>query len=174
MEGKFPEVVFEITSPSTEDVDLGHKVRRYARLAVQEYYIFDPASELEPPFRAYAAVGGRLEPRDLLPSDGAASSLLGLEFRPIDAVLRAIDPATGSPLVVPDEARATWFAELEARQAVEAQLADTAAQRAGTKARLASDAAARQTAETALQNALGDLARLRASQGRAATSGDQA
>ena len=166
VEGTFPEVVFEVTSPSTEDVDLGHKVHLYARLGVQEYYIFDPSGELQPPFRAYGAVEGQLEPLDLLPSGGVASALLGLEIRPIDAVLRAIDPATGRPLIVPDEARAAWRAELEAREAVEARLADA-------EARLASEAAARQTAEASLQDAMAELARLRAAQGRGATTEDR-
>jgi Uma2 family endonuclease len=44
-DGRAPDVIIELTSPSTEHVDRGDKMRIYAKLLhVAEYYIFDPFS----------------------------------------------------------------------------------------------------------------------------------
>jgi hypothetical protein len=62
-EGKGPEVVFEVSSKTTRHVDLGKKMRLYAELGVQEYFIYDPTSEyLDPPLFAYELVGGGYVP----------------------------------------------------------------------------------------------------------------
>ena len=60
LEGKFPEVVVEIASPSTEQRDIGEKLARYGALGAREYYIHDPARRLQPAFRGYRAAGGAL------------------------------------------------------------------------------------------------------------------
>jgi len=48
-DGKTPDVIIELTSPTTVAVDRGEKMRIYARLLrVAEYYLFDPyTAELE-------------------------------------------------------------------------------------------------------------------------------
>jgi Uma2 family endonuclease len=58
--GKTPDVVIELTSPTTEHVDRSDKMRIYARvLRVAEYFVFDPFSgvlegyELDAPHGAY-------------------------------------------------------------------------------------------------------------------------
>ena len=56
--GKFPDIVFEITSPSIQEEDMGAKVRLYGALGVREYYLYDPAWGLEPALRAYRRRGG--------------------------------------------------------------------------------------------------------------------
>jgi len=62
-EGKGPEVVFEVSSKTTRRVDFGKKMRLYAELGVQEYFIYDPTSEyLDPPLAAYELVGGGYVP----------------------------------------------------------------------------------------------------------------
>jgi Uma2 family endonuclease len=62
-EGKGPEVVFEISSKTMRHVDFGKKMRLYAELGVQEYFIYDPTSEyLDPPLFAYELVGGGYVP----------------------------------------------------------------------------------------------------------------
>lgn len=62
-EGKGPEVVFEVSSKTTRRVDFGKKMRLYAELGVQEYFIYDPTSEyLDPPLVAYELVGGGYVP----------------------------------------------------------------------------------------------------------------
>jgi Uma2 family endonuclease len=58
-EGKGPEVVFEVSSKSTRRVDFGKKMRLYAELGVQEYFIYDPTTkDFDPPLVAYELVGG--------------------------------------------------------------------------------------------------------------------
>jgi len=62
-EGKGPEVVFEVSSKTTRRADFGKKMRLYAELGVQEYFIYDPTSEyLDPPLVAYELVGGGYVP----------------------------------------------------------------------------------------------------------------
>ena len=55
IEGKFPDIVCEVTSPSTQDDDLTTKVRLYEQLGAREYYIYDPEQEMQPPFLGYHA-----------------------------------------------------------------------------------------------------------------------
>ena len=66
LEGKFPEVVVEIASPSTQQRDIGEKRARYGARGAREYYIHDPARRLQPAFRGYRAARGALA----LNSDG--------------------------------------------------------------------------------------------------------
>jgi Uma2 family endonuclease len=61
-DGRGPDVVIELTSPSTEHVDRGEKMRIYAKLLhVAEYFLFDPFTarlegfELYPTTRTYRA-----------------------------------------------------------------------------------------------------------------------
>lgn len=61
-EGHAPQVVFEISSKTTRD-DLGVKMRLYAQLGVEEYYLYDPTGDyLEPPLAAFRLVGGGFVP----------------------------------------------------------------------------------------------------------------
>lgn len=62
-EEKGPEVVFEVSTKTTRRVDFGKKMRLYAELGVQEYFIYDPTGEyLDPPLFAYELVGGGYVP----------------------------------------------------------------------------------------------------------------
>jgi len=102
--------VFEITSPSTQAHDLSEgprgKRRLYAELGAQEYYIYDPQQEMDPPFLGFALSEGRMEPLPVLASGEIASPLLGTELRPMTIPqmewraagvwLRVIDPRTGN------------------------------------------------------------------------------
>ncbi len=117
VEGKFPDIVFEITSPSTEGVDVsagpGGKRRLYAVQGAREYYIYDPQQEMDPVFRGYELREGRMEPLPLLGGSGIYSPLLGAELRPLAVAqserrpagvwLRVIDPASGQPVPTMDE-----------------------------------------------------------------------
>ena len=115
IEGKAPDIVFEITSPSTQrtDVSAGPRGKRtlYAQLGVREYYVYDPQRVMVPPLRAYTLTQGRLEEASLLPNGGAWSGLLGAELRAEVSIewerpgtyLRVIDPTTGAPIHVGEE-----------------------------------------------------------------------
>jgi len=190
VEGKAPDIVFEITSPSTQrkDVSTGPrgKVTLYGQLGVREYYVYDPQLVMWPQLRAFALRQGRLEKAPLLPSGGAWSALLHTELRaafvaatewePSGIYLRVIDPATGAPIRVGDEelqdARCAAQEQVAALQqdyravqeratAVEEQLTESELARlAAEQARLAADERARRAEE--------ELARLRAAHERLA------
>ncbi|HWE62691.1 MAG TPA: Uma2 family endonuclease [Chloroflexota bacterium] len=139
--GLFPQVAFEITSDSTVKEDLGSKRALYARLGVEEYYVFDPAGELRPAFQCFWRQDGHLLPVPV--SDQRLySPLLELELRVVDSWLRVIDPATGLPIPTPEEERQAHWAAEQARLVAEQarQEAESARQEAEERAvRLAAE-----------------------------------
>jgi len=118
-EDKAPDVVFELTSRSTRQEDLGSKKGIYEMLGVEEYFIFDPFGEhLEPRlvgFRLAEWGYRRIEEEPLV------SQVLQLELRMESSRggsgrgLRLIDPTTGKKLLTPLEAQ-------EARRQAEAEV----------------------------------------------------
>jgi len=180
VEGKFPDIVFEITSPSTQAHDLSEgprgKRRLYAALGAQEYYIYDPQQVMVPPLLGYESRGGRMEPLAALAGGGVWSPLLGTELRPLAMAriewrpagvwLRVIDPRTGEPIPVAEEehhelqaTREQLTVEERARLAAERRAADEERARlAADQARLAADQRAEQ-AEAELQTLHALLAR---------------
>jgi Uma2 family endonuclease len=189
VEGKFPEVVLEIASISTQNTDITKKVSLYDRLGALEYYIYDPAGRLRPAYRGFVRQGGQLVRVPNRTGKRIVSPLLGLELRVVDGWLRVINPTTGLPYPSPQEQHAHLLATErrawqeaerrkeaeEARQAAEARVSEEAAARQAAEARALDaearateealarqeEARARQAAETALQAALAELARLR-------------
>jgi len=147
--GLFLQVVFEITSESTVKTDLGSKRSLYARLGVQEYYVYDPASDLRPPFQCFWRQGYRLLPVPV-PNNSIFSPALGLELRVVGSWLRVIDPATGLPYLTPEEERQAHLAAEQAR--IEAE---TLAEQEAAARRAAEERATRLEAE--LQKALARL-----------------
>ncbi len=166
IEGPFPHVVFEITSPSTEAQDLsdrpGGKRRLYAELGAQEYYVYDPQGEMNPPFRGFALSEGRMEPLPYTPLGGIESPLLETELRPMPIPrlviphvelrpagvwLRVIDPRTGEPIPIPEEERVALLA--------------TQARLDSTQERLAAEEVARLAAEDRAMSAETELRLLR-------------
>jgi Uma2 family endonuclease len=98
-EGKAPCFVLEITSKSTRDEDLSKKKLVYARLGVEEYFLFDPRGEyLEPQLQGFRLSRGKYQP--IAPaSDGSlVSRSLSVSFRPDGEALRPSDVATGRAL----------------------------------------------------------------------------
>jgi Uma2 family endonuclease len=167
VEGKFPEVVFEIASPSTRNRDIREKVALYADLGAREYYIFDPAEALAPAFRGYRLQGGRA---DRLPNPtgrSIVSPLLDLELRVVDGWLRLIDPETDAPYLLPLEALARAKQDTLARQdaerraaAAEARMAEAQARIAAAEARAAEERRRAEEAEARTQELLAKLAAL--------------
>lgn len=148
---KFPDIVFEITSPSTVGEDLGRKVGLYQRLGTREY---DPAQELQPPLRAYDRVGERLVSQALLPGSAVWSPLLGAELRVVGQWLRLIDPQTGDPVPTAEE-------DYETLQATRVRVEQERLRAEEEAARAQAERARAEAAEQALQAALAELARLR-------------
>jgi Uma2 family endonuclease len=161
VEGKFPEIVFEISSESTMREDVGPRERDkpalYARLGAREYYIYDPQGDLQPAFQGYHRQGEGWVPAPVLPSGGLWSPLLGAALRPLPlgeigqrpagTWLRVIDSQTGEPIPVAEE---QVLREEQARLAAEA-LAQAAEERvqAEGRARLAAEALAQAAEEHA-------------------------
>ena len=116
VEGKAPDVVFELTSESTRWEDVGAKRGIYEWLGVQEYFLFDPLGDyLDPPLWGYRLQeGGYVR----IHEEPMHSQVLGLELRVEDGWLRLYDPATGERLLTPEEAQeARRQAERRAREA---------------------------------------------------------
>ena len=84
-EGKPPDFVLEVASPSTAGKDAQHKVGEYASLGVREYWRLDPAGELmAKPLEGYVARAGGYEPVSAVALAGRVwlwSEVLGLELR---------------------------------------------------------------------------------------------
>jgi Uma2 family endonuclease len=118
-EGKAPDVVFELTSASTRQVDLGPKKGMYEMLGVREYFLFDPLEEyLKPSLQGY-----RLEERGYRWMEGETltSDVLGLELRVEEGWLRLYERETGQRLPTPAEvAKARRQAEARAEQEAQA------------------------------------------------------
>jgi len=151
-EGKAPDVVFELTSPTTKTEDLGTKRYIYASLGVREYFLFDPYAEaLRPALRGY-----RLDGSEYMPMMGTPfrSEVLGVDLRVEDDELRLYDSQTGERLRTPEETEAEHRMEKAARRS-----AETARRIAEEKT--AQELAARKAAETKAAAAEAELARLR-------------
>ena len=103
-EGKAPDFVLEVASPSTQENDAEHKAREYARIGVREYWRLDPqGSLLESPLVGYELSAGQYEPLQPVEGTGRGGALrsrvLGLEWRSErqarGTVLVFVDPRTG-------------------------------------------------------------------------------
>lgn len=159
---KFPDVIFEILTESTQDEDLGHKVELYGRLGAREYYIYDPEQRLDPPLRAFHRQESRLAPVALPPDLRVYSAALDADLRVVGRWLRLIDPRTGRPVPFPQEYHeALLLAEQEAQQ--QAQARRDAEHRAvqEAQARLAAEEHAQRT-QAQLEAALEQLRRFEA------------
>jgi len=161
-EGKAPDIVFEIASPSTwrQDVSTAPrgKLTLYGQLGVREYYVYNPTALAPPHLRAFVRrdEGAALEEARLLPNGGVWSVLLGAELRPAWAsgtawesagtYLRVIDPVTGAPIRVGDEVRQDYQA---AREQVAALQGDNQAAREQVAALQRDNQAAREQVQAA-------------------------
>ncbi|HRI57700.1 MAG: Uma2 family endonuclease [Anaerolinea sp.] len=179
-EGQGPKVVFEVTSKTTQREDQLHKMGLYARLGVEEYYLYDPTADyLDPPLLGYQQAGGGFVP---MPPQNQELVLGGLTFPPEpgeppeyispllglrlaldeENVLRFFDLETGQRLLTDEEARAeaevqTRLAEARVDYAVErAEVAEERAVTAEERAMTAEERAmtAEERAMTAEERAM--------------------
>ena len=119
-QGKPPDFVLEIASPSSRRRDLVTKRAAYANLDIPEYWRFDELAKRRP----RKLSGDRLEgreyrplPTELLPNGVVQgySPVLDLHLRWEEGELRWYDPATGRPIASLAEERARADAEQGAR-----------------------------------------------------------
>ena len=103
-EGKAPDFVLEVASPSTAGYDARYKAGEYARMGVREYWRLDPRGALmETALEGYVATGGRYRPVEAVERPGGVrwlrSGVLGLDLRSrkrdAATVLVFADPRTG-------------------------------------------------------------------------------
>ena len=133
IEGKMPELVVELASPSSARVDLRRKKDLYESLGVLEYLVFDGEGiGWDPPLVAFRRRGQRLEEESVVQPDGSIafrSGVLPLEFRPSGEFLRFFDPQTGAFVPTRKERAATAERERE-RADAERERADAERERA--------------------------------------------
>ncbi|MDE0625377.1 MAG: Uma2 family endonuclease [Bryobacterales bacterium] len=104
-EGKAPDFVLEVASPSTAENDARHKATEYARIGVREYWRLDPKGSLMGrPLEGYAASEGRFGPVEAVEREGRGiwlrSEVLELDLRSLRqdgaTVVVFRDPETGN------------------------------------------------------------------------------
>ncbi|MGL6096598.1 MAG: Uma2 family endonuclease [Fimbriiglobus sp.] len=151
--GRFPTVVFEITSPSTRDEDLTKKLGIYRDVwRVEEYYLFDPRAEyLSPPLQGFRRAAEEFVPMEM--SFGQLwSAALPLCFEPAGTELHVYEQGTNRRIFTPD----VELARDEYARRVEAEQKALAAERKAAAAERARDAA-----ETEIARLTAELAALR-------------
>jgi Uma2 family endonuclease len=161
-DGRTPDVIIELLSESTEQVDRGEKMRVYARLRVPEYFLFDPFTsvfegyELDPRSRSYvrkqADAAGRIR-----------CESLGLFLAPVRGTLWSVE---ASWLRWHDAEGRVFQLGSEAADG-EAELARAAAERARAAAEHAHAEAERANAEAERANAAAERARAEAERANA-------
>ena len=137
-EGKPPDWVLEVASPSTQARDRDEKRHRYAAMGVPEYWLFDPKGDVYPrgmpPLQGLGLVDGEYRPLESRLTDGKRmirSEVLGLDVRGEAKLLRFWDPAKRrdiehSPEIKAARKREATRANREAaaRSAAEARVAE--------------------------------------------------
>ena len=142
-EGKPPDWVLEVASPSTQAKDRDLKRRRYRAMGVREYWLFDPKGDVypqgEPRLQGFELADGEyhaLESRLVAGERVIRSEVLGLDVRVDGELLRFQDATAGRnvrhrPEVEADEKRAQAAAE---RAQAAAEGAESRAERAENRA----------------------------------------
>ncbi|MEM9213270.1 MAG: Uma2 family endonuclease [Cyanobacteria bacterium P01_F01_bin.150] len=142
-DGRYPNLIIELLSDSTADIDRGLKKTLYSdRFGTHEYFWFSPET-LE--FEGYRLSGKQYAPIPTNEQGWRWSEELGLYLGIYNRQLRYFSPE-GELIPTPDEAAdvAVQQAELEAQRAgLEAQRADQEQQRADQERRRADKLAAR-------------------------------
>ena len=148
-EGKAPDFVLEIFSPSTRRKDIAEKPALYRRMGVREYFQFDPDRRTEPRLAGWRFDPGETRALPLVPvasgMHGIHSEALGLHLCHIQpwplahpghesGRLRWHDPATGAFLET--------LAEVEQDRTEARRECDELANRADTAERQAAEEAA--------------------------------
>ena len=140
-EGKPPDWVLEVASPSTQTADRRAKRQRYAEIGVPEYWLFAPKGNVyprgTPRLQGLALVDGRYCPLPSQLADGERmirSEILGLDVYAEGKLLRFRDPTTGSPIRHRPEIKADDERRRAAVERAEARIEQEAAQRKAAEA----------------------------------------
>ena len=103
VEGRVPELVLEVMSPSSVHRDTVEKYELYQSLGVREYWLYDPTEEgvMEPRLRGYVLADGEYRPIEVREADGkhiGVSEVLALEFHANAEWFRFFEPVAGEYL----------------------------------------------------------------------------
>ncbi len=145
-EGKPPDWVLEVASPTTFEYDVGDKKDLYEEIGVGEYWVYDPQGDMhDPRLRGWVLGSAGYQELSDLGRPGVPVALwseaLALELHFDGSDLRAWDPAIPGYLPrIREETRARQAAErrgdiAEAKLEVESLARQAAEQRAETEAR---------------------------------------
>jgi Uma2 family endonuclease len=116
-EGRPPCLIVEVTSDSSRNEDVFEKKALYERLGVEEYVLFDPLQEyLRPALQGFRLVNGRYQPMSIGMDGAILSQTTGVILRIEERGIRAVDAATGVPILSNEEVRAE-LARLRAENA---------------------------------------------------------
>ena len=153
-EGKPPDWVLEVASPSTASKDLDFKRRAYAAMGVPEYWLFDPKGDVfpagQPRLQGLALSDGgyvRLAPRLADGVEMIRSGVLGLDLRAEGEFIRMRDPATREDILHQSELKALAERETARRKDAETHAEREAAWRKSAETRAEREAAQRKGAE---------------------------
>jgi Putative restriction endonuclease len=114
-EGAVPSVVFEMTSKSTKNQDMGAKKTLYEGLGVQEYWLFDPRGEwIEGQLRGY-----RLHDEEYQLITDSRSAPLQLRLQVEGQLIGFYREDTGEKLLIPQELADALGQEKAARRQAE-------------------------------------------------------
>jgi Uma2 family endonuclease len=150
VEGKAPDLVIEVLSPSSvENKDLTAKRDWYRAEGVQEYVVLDPSGDFAPEPRLQAwrlgnrADGGADIHRTSPGEEPLWSELIPFGWRVVDGRVRVVDRASGEVFPWITDVEPQLRREVELRRAAqrEAQEAQEQAQEAQEQARLAQEQA---------------------------------
>ena len=147
-EGKPPDFVLEVVSPSSRKRDEKEKPILYAKMGVPELFLYDPAGKPKPALLGYALREGKYRP---LPAEtfpqgavGVRSEVLGLCLctrppgpEPLDGSLCIYDPAVGEFLPLTHELAEDKRRLAEANRQAEARAEASETRAAQSEARVA-------------------------------------
>jgi Uma2 family endonuclease len=121
VERRSPDVAIETTSRKTKKKDTVTKPELFAKLGIQEYFLFDPTQDyLDPPLQGYRIGDGVYSRIDVAVDGTLLSEELGLRLRFEKGQLEFYRIDTGERLLTAAERAAK---EAEGRAAAEAELA---------------------------------------------------
>ena len=151
-ENPVPDLVMEMLSDSTSEVDVGSKWRTYEHVGVRECFLFDPEGfELSTPLAGYRLRGGRYRPVRANAAGRLPSRALDLELHVQGGELRFRDSVSGEDLKTYDAAEdgrvaAEQGRAAEKRRADEAEQGRLAEKRRADEQKARADAAERELA----------------------------
>ncbi len=133
-QGKPPDFVLEIASPTTGRNDYTDKRRDYAAFGIPEYWQFDPSGDryYDAPLAGDQLVGEEYHPISIVSTDGdhhwGHSTALNLDLCWEDGQLRWWDPAAGRYLRTFDDEAEERIAERAGRLAAEERVRELEAE----------------------------------------------